>query len=95
MLERRVEEDVFADAPFRVDLFNDDGVGRLEGTYWVQRVWIDLDRDGRWDEKWTRRLTPKRPGSTETTREVAPLDDEKYTRTFVDRDDGKGWRPVR
>ncbi len=92
-LDERTQADVFKDAPYRVDMFNDDGQGRVAETYWVQRIWIDLDRDGKWDEKWTRKLTRKGPGSIETLREVAPADDERFTMRFVDRDDGKGWQP--
>lgn len=85
----REERDVFPTEKARVDFFNDDGQGRIEGSYWVQRVHVDLDRDGRWDEKWTRALVA---GRLETTRIVSPGDDEQYTETWLDRDDGKGWQ---
>lgn len=91
-LSERVETDVFNDAPYRVDYFNDDGVGRIQGTYWVQRIWIDLDRDGRWDEKWDRKLNK---GRVTCTRRVAPADDEKYTEVYVDEGETGSWKRVK
>ena len=84
-MSERTETDVFPGEPYRVDLFNDDGLGHTEGSYWVQRVWIDLDRDGKWDEKWQRKLVK---GKVTTTRLVAPADDERYVETYVEDDDG-------
>ncbi len=87
-MNAQVWRDIYPDKPYRIDLFNDDGHGRVAGSYWVQRVQIDFDRDNRWDEKWKRVM---RRGTVVTVRRVSPADDGHYTETYEDRDDGKGW----
>lgn len=66
-------KDAFPAATFKVNLYKDAGYAR------ANRLKIDLDRDEKWDEKWN--LDTK--GSTpEVERQVAPEDDERYTRTY-------------
>jgi hypothetical protein len=86
------EQDVFKTAPYRVDYFNDDGQGRIKGSYWVQRIWIDLNRNGQWDEKWDRKMVR---GKVTCTRRVAPLDDERYTEQYVDEGETGSWKRIR
>lgn len=69
-------EDVVPDRRYRVDVFQDAGKPA------VNLVKVDLDRDGRWDEKVT--LDADR-----LTREVASADDEWYD--LVYRWDGNAW----
>jgi hypothetical protein len=59
------EKDVTAGKPYKVSLFKDAGQAR------VNRAKIDLDRDEKWDEKWTFE-------GEEVKRQVAPDDDEVY-----------------
>jgi hypothetical protein len=61
-------EDVFPDRPYEVNLYRD-GVGST-----IDRVKIDLDRDGTWDEMWS-------VEGDDIRRQVAPDDDERYTRS--------------
>jgi hypothetical protein len=62
--------------PYKVNLYQDDGHSS------VNRAKVDLDRDDKWDEKWTFK------GDT-VQRKVAPEDDEQYTRTL--HWTGSGW----
>ncbi len=55
--------------PYKVNLYSDGGA-RFE------RAKVDLDRDDKWDEKWT----IAEGGAIE--RQVAPADDEVYTETY-------------
>jgi len=60
------KKDVTAGKPFKINLYQDDGHSVMN------RAKIDLDRDDKWDEKWTF------DGGT-ITRKVSPADDERYT----------------
>ncbi len=74
-------KDVFAGRAHKVNLFQEGGA-RLPN-----RVKIDLDRDDKWDEKWS----IERDGSAmKVKRKVAPADDEKYTDEY--RLDAGRWR---
>jgi hypothetical protein len=52
--------------PYKVNLYQDDGHRT------VNRAKVDLDRDDKWDEKWTL-------DGESLSREVAPSDDENYS----------------
>ena len=54
---------------FKVNLYQD------KGKDTVTRAKIDLNRDGKWDEKWTF-------DGSNISRKVAPADDEKYTESY-------------
>lgn len=69
-------KDVTKGRAYKVNLYQDDGKAS------VSRAKIDLDRDDKWDEKWTF------DGET-VSRKVAPADDENYTEETVW--DGSGW----
>ncbi len=66
---------------WKVNLYQDAGQSR------VNRLKIDLDRDEKWDEKWT---FSTEGGVTAVKRQVAPNDDEAYTDEY--RLDGERWR---
>ncbi len=55
---------------WKVNLYQDDG----EST--MNRAKVDIDRDDKWDEKWTFK-------ADSVTRKVAPADDEDYTEVFA------------
>lgn len=83
LLQRPVQDkikDASKGRPFKINLYSDDGTR-------FNRAKVDLDRDDRWDEKWTF----KPDGSTE--REVAPNDDENYQLRFV-LEAGRRWQPI-
>lgn len=63
-------KDAFPGA-IKVNLYHDDKSG------WFNRLKIDLDRDEKWDEKWTL------AGGKVLKRQVAPADDEVYTEAYV------------
>jgi hypothetical protein len=63
-------KDATGDTPYKVNLYSDDKVR------W-NRLKIDLDRDEKWDEKWT--IAPD--GSIE--REVSPADDDQYSEKYA------------
>lgn len=66
----------------KVNLYQDAGFTQ------VNRLKVDLDRDDKWDEKWTFDRTG---GVVRVTRQVAPADDESYT---VEYQAGDGvWLP--
>jgi hypothetical protein len=69
--------DAFPRKPYKVNLYRDGGGAG------VSRLKIDLDRDGKWDEKWT--LAP----DGRVKRQVAPADDESYTESYLL--DGASW----
>ena len=69
-------KDAVKNQSFKVNLYQDAGQSVMN------RAKVDLDRDDKWDEKWTFE------GST-ITRQVAPNDDENYTETYLWRD--KAW----
>lgn len=63
--------------PFKVNLYQD------PGHTTTNRAKIDLDRDDKWDEKWTF-------DGEQVLREVAPNDDEQYTLRYTW--DGQAWK---
>ncbi|MCG5053699.1 MAG: hypothetical protein KA712_12120 [Myxococcales bacterium] len=64
--------------PYKINLYSDGG------TRWT-RAKVDLDRDEKWDEKWTF----KSDGRIE--KQIAPTDDERYDQTLVRK--GNVWVP--
>lgn len=72
-------KDVFPDRPYKVNLYEEDGV--------LARAKIDLNRNGKWDEKWT--FAPgSGAGEPVVKRQVSPSDDDaNYTLSYklVDR----------
>lgn len=64
------KKDVTKGRPFKVNVYQD--AGKSE----VNRAKVDLDRDDKFDEKWTF-------DGESITRQVAPNDDESYTETYV------------
>lgn len=74
----RVKE-AFPGRPYKVSLYKDDGHAK------INRVKVDLDRDGKWDEKWT----IEDDGTIK--RQIAPADDEAYTVEMRLR--GDHWEP--
>lgn len=62
-------KDVTKGKPYKVDLYSDDS------KQW-RRVKIDLNRNGKWDEKWSWKNGKWR-------REVSQADDERYDESFV------------
>lgn len=75
-------KDAIRGRPWKVNLYRDAGQAR------VNRLKIDLDRDEKWDEKWTFAADGDRPV---VKRQVSPNDDEAYTLEFVL--EGETWRP--
>ena len=75
-------KDAVRGRPWKVNLYQDAGQAR------VNRLKIDLDRDEKWDEKWT---FVTDGGREVVKRQVAPNDDEAYTLEFLL--DGEKWRP--
>lgn len=69
-------KDVTAGKAFKVNVYQD------AGSDTVNRVKVDLDRDDKWDEKFSFK-------DGVITRDVAPEDDEAYTISY--RWDGKTW----
>ncbi len=70
-------KDAFPGQTYKVNLFKD------AGESGVNRLKIDLDRDEKWDEKWT---ITNQGGRQEIKRQVAPADDESYTEDYRLRD---------
>ena len=66
-------KDAFPGKPYKVNLYKENGATRFN------RVKIDLDRDDKWDEKWS---VEDDAGQEVVKRQVAPNDDEKYTDEF-------------
>jgi hypothetical protein len=62
--------------PYKVNLYQDAGKSTMN------RAKVDLDRDDKWDEKWTF-------DGDAITRQVAPNDDDNYTETYMW--DGNAW----
>ena len=75
-LGAKKKKDVTKGKPFKVNVYQDAGKST------VNRAKIDLDRDDKFDEKWTF------DGDT-ISRKVSPNDDESYTEEYVW--DGKAW----
>ena len=75
--ERALSGDKLKDAipgrPFKVNLYQDAGKKK------ANRLKLDLDRDDKWDEKWT---FEEEGGRVEVKRQVAPADDEQYTEEY-------------
>ena len=63
-------KDVTKGKPFKVNLYQDDGNSVMN------RAKVDLDRDDKWDEKWTF-------DGPNVSRKVAPADDENHTELTV------------
>lgn len=63
-------------------------VYRDAGEPGINRAKIDLDRDDRWDEKWT---IVRENGRIEIRRQVAPADDDQYTEEYRMDLDGSSW----
>lgn len=72
------EKDAVRGESFKVNLYKDAGKSK------VNRLKVDLDRDEKFDEKWTFEDDGR------VKRQVAPEDDEKYTVEY--RLEGEGWR---
>lgn len=66
-------KDAFPGKPYKVNLYRENGASKFN------RVKIDLDRDDKWDEKWS---VEDDAGQEVIKRQVAPNDDEKYTDEF-------------
>jgi len=64
-------KDVRSGKPYKINLYADHG-------HQISRAKVDLDRDDKWDEKWT--------FSDVTTRKVSPEDNETYTKRFILKD---------
>lgn len=71
-------KDALPGRPYKVNLYKDPGQTR------VNRLKLDLDRDDKWDEKWTLEDGGK------VKRQIAPADDENYTLEY--RLEGEYWR---
>lgn len=71
-------KDALGGRPYKVNLYKDAGQAR------VNRLKIDLDRDEKWDEKWTLE------SADQVKRQIAPNDDEQYTLEY--RLEGERWR---
>ena len=69
-------KDVTKGRPFKIDVYED------APAKTVNRVKVDANRNGKWDDKIT--FKPN-----ETVLERAPADDEKYTETYIWN--GAGW----
>ncbi len=63
-------KDVTKGRPYKVNLYQDAGKSS------VNRAKVNLDRDDKWDEKWT-------IDGPNVSRKVAPNDDESYTESSV------------
>ncbi|MEZ4219741.1 MAG: hypothetical protein R3B13_02350 [Polyangiaceae bacterium] len=69
-------KDVTKGRPYKVNLYQDSGKSQMN------RAKVDLNRNDKWDEKWTF-------DGPNITREVAPADDENYTEKYIWN--GKAW----
>lgn len=63
-------KDVSKGKPYKINVYPGDG------TTLAGRAKIDLDRDDKWDEKWTF-------DGDSVQRKVSPSDDENYTETYL------------
>lgn len=66
-------KDAFPGKPFKANIYRD-GAGTK-----FNRVKIDLNRNDKWDEKWS---VETEDGKEVIKRQVAPADDEKYTMDY-------------
>lgn len=64
-------KDVAKGQPFKLNVYQD------KGHHTVNRLKMDLDRDGKWDEKWTFHEDGK------ISKKVAPNDDENYNKVMI------------
>ena len=72
------QKDVSKGKRYKINVYKDAGHAT------VNRAKVDLDRDDKWDEKYTF-------DGDQVTLEIAPADDEKYTQTY--HWTGSGWLP--
>ncbi|MGE0712180.1 MAG: hypothetical protein AB7N76_29835 [Planctomycetota bacterium] len=80
----KLKDGVPGHAPAKVNLYADGGAPGQ-----VNRLKIDLDGNGKWDEKWTFEV----PGqSARVKRQVASQDDEQYDREYLLVDGA--WKPT-
>lgn len=70
-------KDASKGSAWKINLYQDDGHASLN------RAKVDLDRDDKWDEKWTF-------ADDGVSKQVAPADDENYTETWTF--DGARWQ---
>ena len=75
-LGAKKKKDASKGRPYKINLYQDAGKNS------VNRAKVDLDRDDKWDEKWTF-------DGTDISRKVAPADDESYSETYTWN--GKEW----
>lgn len=68
-LGRKKIKDARKGRGYKINLYQD------AGKTSINRAKVDLDRDDKWDEKWTF-------DGTNVSRKVAPADDENYTRAY-------------
>jgi hypothetical protein len=71
-------KDVSKGKPYKINVYQDDGNST------ANRAKLDLDRDDKWDEKYTF-------GGDSVQRQVSPDDDENYTQKFLWN--GEDWAP--
>ncbi len=69
-------KDAVSGESWKVNLYQD------EGHATVNRAKVDIDRDDKWDEKWTF-------ADGDVQRQVSPTDDEQYTETWLHG--AQGW----
>ena len=63
-------KDVSTGKPYKINIYQD------EGSATINRAKVDIDRDDRWDEKWTFK-------EGEISRKVSPSDDETYSDFYI------------
>ena len=71
------KKDLHSGAAYKISLYQDSGNSS------VFRAKVDLDRDDKWDEKWTFK-------AGKISRKIAPADDELYTKE--QKWTGTGWK---
>ncbi len=69
-LGSKKRKDVSSGQPFKINVYQDAGESA------ANRAKIDLDRDGKWDEKWTFK-------GSEISRKVSTQDDDNYDKKYV------------
>lgn len=75
-------KDAFPGRSYKVNLYKEGPGARPD------RLKIDLDRDDKWDEKWS---IEQKDGQEVIKRQVAPADDENYTEEY--RLNAGAWTP--
>jgi hypothetical protein len=63
-------KDVTKGRPYKVNVYQDSGKSAMN------RAKVDLNRNDKWDEKWTF-------DGPNITRQIAPADDENYSETYI------------